>query len=196
MKRKLTCAQVAGRVLRGQRWCLLVVRSIHIKMYPAEGPEKDAKNGQTGDKPKKRVKARSRKQTVDRSKVVGSRWSCFCLFFGRDPVWHRMVCQKINKKRQLWDRGFRRNSSLQLRGILRSRVLRVLCDLIKDPPHWGEQNLTSEELNECTKYVAVDMYATLFILFRRNAVCGNKKPCITRWIGQTITRNRTQNVSG
>ena len=50
----------------------------------------------------------------------------------------------------------------KLRGILRSRVLRVLCDFIKDvtSPHLGEQNLTAQELSECTRvhmYVAVDI---------------------------------------
>ena len=46
----------------------------------------------------------------------------------------------------------------KLCGILRSRVLRVSCDLIKDvSPYWGEQNLKAVELSECTttKYVAI-----------------------------------------
>ena len=40
----------------------------------------------------------------------------------------------------------------KLRGILRSRVLRVLCALIKNvinSPYWGGQNLTAVELSEC-----------------------------------------------
>ena len=38
----------------------------------------------------------------------------------------------------------------KLRGILRSRVLRVLCDLIKNAsPCWGGQNLTAVQLSEC-----------------------------------------------
>ena len=65
------------------------------------------------------------------------------------------------KKRQLWDRGFR----LKLGGILWSRVLRVLCDLMKDvSPYWGEQNLIAVELKWVYSYkyevlyVAMDMY--------------------------------------
>ena len=39
----------------------------------------------------------------------------------------------------------------KLREMLRSRVLRVWRDLIKDvSPHWGEPNLTAEEPSECT----------------------------------------------
>ena len=39
----------------------------------------------------------------------------------------------------------------KLRGILRSRVPRVLRDLIKNVcPYWGGQNLTAVELSECT----------------------------------------------
>ena len=38
----------------------------------------------------------------------------------------------------------------KLRGILRSRVLRVLCNLIKNlSPYWWGQNLTTVELSEC-----------------------------------------------
>ena len=61
----------------------------------------------------------------------------------------------------------------KLCGILRSCVLRVLCDLIKDvSPYYGEQQLTAVELSECTntKYVAMDMYATLFVLVGRNII--------------------------
>ena len=51
----------------------------------------------------------------------------------------------------------------ELRGALRSRVLRVLCNLIKNvSPHWGGQNLTAVELSECIT-VAVDTYATLLV---------------------------------
>ena len=84
----------------------------------------------------------------------------------------------------------------QLCRILRSRVLGVLCDLIKDvSPYWGEQNLTAVELSERTntKYVAMDMYATLFILVGRNLINssmrrGDKWSCITRW---TLYHTRT-----
>ena len=39
----------------------------------------------------------------------------------------------------------------KLRGILRWRILRVLCDLIKDAsPYRGEQNLTAVEFRVCT----------------------------------------------
>ena len=39
----------------------------------------------------------------------------------------------------------------KLRGILRSRVLRVLCDVIKNvSPYRGDQNQTAEELSECS----------------------------------------------
>ena len=38
----------------------------------------------------------------------------------------------------------------KLRGMLRSRVLRVLCNFIKNvSPYWGGQNLTAVELSEC-----------------------------------------------
>ena len=48
-----------------------------------------------------------------------------------------------------------------------------LCDLIKDvSPYRGEQHLTPVELSECTntKHVAMDMYATLFILVGRTII--------------------------
>ena len=53
------------------------------------------------------------------------------------------------------------------------------------------------------KYVAVDMYPTVFILVGRDIITssmslkrGNRRVRITRRIGHTITRNRTQNISG
>ena len=56
----------------------------------------------------------------------------------------------------------------KLRGILRSRVLRVLCDLIKNVnPYWGGGNLTAVELSERIN-MAVDVYATLFTFVERN----------------------------
>ena len=46
--------------------------------------------------------------------------------------------------------NFVENHLRKLRGILRSRVLRVLCYLIKNvSPCWGGQNLTAVELIEC-----------------------------------------------
>ena len=79
------------------------------------------------------------------------------------------------KKRQLRDRGFRRNSYLQAvwDTLIARTVLRVSCDLIEDvSPYWGEQNLTAVGLSECAnkQYVAMDMYATLFILVGRNII--------------------------
>ena len=42
------------------------------------------------------------------------------------------------------------NHLCKLRGIIRSSVNRVLCDLIKDiSPYYGEQNLTALELSVC-----------------------------------------------
>ena len=81
-------------------------------------------------------------------------------------------------------------------GILRSRVLRISCDLIKDvSPYWGEQNLTAVELSEGTntKCVAMDVYATLFMLVGRNIINsstrrGDKWSCLTRW---TLYHTRT-----
>ena len=58
----------------------------------------------------------------------------------------------------------------KLCGIL-SRVLRVLCDLIKDvSPYRGKQNMLAVELSEYTNtnYVAMDMYETLFMLVGRS----------------------------
>ena len=54
----------------------------------------------------------------------------------------------------------------KLRGIFRSRVLRVLCNLIENvSPHWGGQNLTASCGTQWTyKSVAEDMYATLFTI--------------------------------
>ena len=93
----------------------------------------------------------------------------------------------------------------KLRGILRSRVLRVLCDLIKNvtgSPYWGGQNRTKSDTcgtQWAYKYVAVDMYAILFTFVGRNLINssmrGKKIPYNTRWIGQTITRNRTKYMS-
>ena len=86
----------------------------------------------------------------------------------------------------------------KLRGILRSRVIRVLCRLIKNvSPYWVGQNLTAMELREFilrTISVAVDTYATLLV----DVICmrGDKWWYIPRRIGETIPRNRTQNISG
>ena len=81
-------------------------------------------------------------------------------------------------------------------GILRSRVLRALCDLIEDVgPYWRERNLAAVELSECTntKYVAMDIYTTLFTLVGRNIINssmrkGDKWSCISRW---TLCHTRT-----
>ena len=91
--------------------------------------------------------------------------------------------------------NFVENHLRKLRGILRSRVLRVLCYLIKNvSPCWGGQNLTAVELSECVNIWLRDMHATLFTFVGRNLINSNtrsnKWSCITRWIGQTITRNR------
>ena len=84
----------------------------------------------------------------------------------------------------------------KLRGVLRSRVLGVLCDLIKNvSPYWGRQKSDSCRTQWGYKYVAVGMCATVFTFVGRNLINssmrGNKWSYITRWIGQTITRNRT-----
>ena len=84
----------------------------------------------------------------------------------------------------------------KLRGVLRSRVLGVLCDLIKNvSPYWGRQKSDSYRTQWGYKYVAVGMCATVFTFVGRNLINssmrGNKWSYITRWIGQTITRNRT-----
>ena len=80
----------------------------------------------------------------------------------------------------------------KLRGILRSRVLRVLCDLIKNvSPYWGGKIWPLwNSVNGSS--MAVDMYATLLV--DAISMRGNKWWYITRWIGQTIPRNRTQNI--
>ena len=73
----------------------------------------------------------------------------------------------------------------KLRRIRRSRVLRVLCDLINNfSPYGGGQYLTAVELSEC-------IYMRLWICMRPYLNC----LYIIRWIRQTITRNRTQNMS-
>ena len=102
------------------------------------------------------------------------------------------------KKRQLRDRGFRRNSAAWDTSIARTTGFM-----------WPNQEcyslLRRTKSDSCGtqwlyKYVAVDMYATLCTFVGRNLINsrmrGKKWPCITRWIGPTITRNRTQNMSG
>ena len=68
-----------------------------------------------------------------------------------DTPWytkHLLIDNQDREKCQLRDRRFRRNSYLQA-AWLRSRVLRVFCDLIKNVgPYWGGQNLTAVELSE------------------------------------------------
>ena len=73
MKQKQTCAQGAGRVLRGQGCCLLVVRSVLSMMCPADGQQKDDEKGQTEDKPKMRAETKPKKTRVDSNEVVGFR---------------------------------------------------------------------------------------------------------------------------
>ena len=54
------------------------------------------------------------------------------------------------KKRQLWDRGFRRNSSLQAAWDTSIARDTGLLNLVKNiSPYWGGQNLTAVELSEC-----------------------------------------------
>ena len=107
-----------------------------------------------------------------------------------------------NKKRQLWDRGSRRNSSLQAAWDTSIARTTGFMWLIKDvSPHWGEQNLTAVERIECANtwlwicmrpcFLLVGQYVTNSSLRRRN-----KWSFTTRWIGQTITRNRIQTMSG
>ena len=70
----------------------------------------------------------------------------------------------MKKRQQVRSRISSKLNLCKLRGILRSRVLRVLCDLIKNvSPYLGGQNLTAVELSEY-KYVAVYMYVTLFYM--------------------------------
>ena len=53
------------------------------------------------------------------------------------------------KKRSCEIEDFVETHLCKLRGKLRSRVLRVLCDLINNvSPYWREQNLTAVELSE------------------------------------------------
>ena len=90
----------------------------------------------------------------------------------------------------------------KLRVILRSRVLRVLF-------MWPHQEcqplLRGTKPDSCGtqrmyKYVAVDMYANLFkfvgLNLNNSSMRGEKWPYITRRSGKTITRSRTQNMSG
>ena len=89
------------------------------------------------------------------------------------------------KKRQLWDRGFRRNSSLQAAwGTSIARTTGFMWHQ-ECYPYWGGQNLAAVELSECINmWLWVCMRPHLIFLY------------IIWWIGQTITRNRTQNMSG
>ena len=49
----------------------------------------------------------------------------------------------------------------KLRGILRSRVLRVMSDLVNNvSPHWGGQNLTAVELGAC-----INMWLWIYVTF-------------------------------
>ena len=68
----------------------------------------------------------------------------------------------------------------KLHEILRSRALRVLCDLFEDvSPRWGEQSLTAVEFSECTNIwlwicMRSDIYWLDVILFRALWGGGNK----------------------
>ena len=81
---------------------------------------------------------------------------------------------KDNKNVSCEVEGFVETHLRKLRGILRSRVLRVSCDLIKDvSPYikfegnkiWQLWNSVSVRTN--TKYVAMDMCETLLIRAKR-----------------------------
>ena len=51
------------------------------KMTTKKARRRTSQEEGEGEEPKK----------LDRNKVVGSRWSCFCPKFWRDPVWDRMI---------------------------------------------------------------------------------------------------------
>ena len=118
------------------------------------------------------------------------------------------------KKRQLWDRGFRRISSLQAAWDTSNAIFASCVGYFERAyygfyvtssrmlsPYWGGQNLTTVELSECINmWLWIRMRPFLLTSVWRNLINssmrGKKWSCITRWIGQTTTRNRTQNMSG
>ena len=112
------------------------------------------------------------------------------------------------KKRQLRDRGLRRSSLIfascvgyfDLPYYCRGFMFYVTSSRMLSP-YWGEQNMTAVELSECTNMWLRICMGPYFLLVGRNNINssmwrGDKWSCITRWIGQTITRNRTQNMNG
>ena len=107
------------------------------------------------------------------------------------------------KKRQLWDQGFRRNSSLQAAWDI--SIARTTYGYYLTPSRMlvvieGDKKSDSCGTPWVYKCVTVSMCATLvtFVGPRNliNSMRGKKWSGTTRWIGQTITRNGTQNMSG
>ena len=90
MKQKQTCVQGAGRVLRGQRCCLLVSYDVS-SWRTTEGRRQRPDGGQA----KIRAEIKPKKTRVDRHEVVRFRWICVCLVLRGDPVWYRMICRDI-----------------------------------------------------------------------------------------------------
>ena len=84
-------AQGAGRVLKGQGCCLLVVRSVLWCAQLMDNRRTTIKARRKTRQEKKRAETKKQKETEDRNKVVGFRWGCFCLVFWDDPVWYRMI---------------------------------------------------------------------------------------------------------
>ena len=90
MKQKQTCVQGAGRVLRGQRCCLLVSYDVS-SWRTTEGRRQRPDGGQA----KIMAEIKPKKTRVDRHEVVRFRWICVCLVLRGDPVWYRMICRDI-----------------------------------------------------------------------------------------------------
>ena len=91
--------------------------------------------------------------------VCGYGYACDLIYIGWTYNINNSSMRKGDKITLLWNKknvsceieDFVETHVCKLCGILRSRVLRVLCDLIKDvSPSWGEQNLTAVELIKCT----------------------------------------------
>ena len=91
---KESCTQVAGRIMRGQGWSLLTVRSV-FRCVHLTGNRRTTKKAR-GETRQEEGRDKESKPSVGRNKVAGFRWSCVCLVFSGDPVCYRM------KYRDIW----------------------------------------------------------------------------------------------
>ena len=79
-QQKQSCTQVAGRVMRGHGWCLVVVRSV-LRCVHVMGNRRTTKKARRETK-QEEGKDKEPKQNVGRNKVVRFRWSCLARCFG------------------------------------------------------------------------------------------------------------------